>query len=377
MKRTLLGIGLVLIAAQLACGSESATYVAPPVEGQAGLSYDGDLQALLDANFEADGPSVVVLVDAPEGRFVAARGMADIYEATPADVGGRFRIGSVSKTFLAAALLDMVDDGLISLDDTLASRLPARITDNIRYSDRITVRQMLNMTSGIYNYSESDVFWKDAESDPLWYFWSVEDGLSYVYDADPYFAPGEGYEYSNSNYLLLQLMIEDITGQSLGQVIDERVVAPLGLQNTYNEAYRDPEAGIVRAYEEDFVLGWLDVTDANDTLGWGDGGMIATADDLAAFMRALISGRVLSPARQADMMTFVDDGDDGYGLGLMRYESAWGEVFGHSGLTSGFACQVWYLPDRDLAVVVLMASEDLSGYGEDIAEEAAYIILER
>jgi D-alanyl-D-alanine carboxypeptidase len=172
-------------------------------------------------------------------------------------------------------------------------------------------------------------------------------------------------------------MIEGITGQSLGQVIDERVVAPLGLQNTYNEAYRTPDIAIVRCYEEDTIFGWVDVTVGNDTLGWGDAGMISTADDLAAFMRALLQGRVLSPARQADMMTFVDDGDDGYGLGLMRYESAWGEVFGHSGLTSGFASQVWYLPDRDLAVVVLLASEDLSGYGEDIAEEAAYIILEQ
>jgi D-alanyl-D-alanine carboxypeptidase len=148
MKHYLLGIGVVLITAQLACGSESATYVAPPMDGQAGLSYDSALQALLDENFEADGPAVVVLVDSPEGHFVAARGMNDIYEETPADVGGRFRIGSVSKTMLAAALLDMVDDGLISLDDTMMSRLPSHITDNIPYSDRITVRQMLNMTRG-------------------------------------------------------------------------------------------------------------------------------------------------------------------------------------------------------------------------------------
>lgn len=320
-----------------------------------------ELQAIVDQHIDPQGPSVIVLIDSPEfGRAVAHQGLADIDAGTVVRVDDRFRIASVSKTMLAVIMLQLAEEGEISLDDAAADYLPDEIVENIENVDQATIRQLLNHTSGIDDYLGTDEFWNalDGHQDQVW---TPAEALTYAYDLPALFEVGEGYSYSNSNYLLLQLIAEEVSGQPYGALIREGIAEPLGLQNTYAEHFETRDGGTVRAYTGG-AGDWEDVTDYNDGTGLGDGGVITTAADLAAYMQALVSGDTLiSDESRAEMQEWVDDEEGGlYGLGLSAYDyGAAGQVIGHSGTASGFGAEMWYVEDAEATIIILFASEDV------------------
>lgn len=332
---------------------------------------DAELAAALEDYIADDEPGLVVHILSTETNVSAAAGLADLNARTPLEITDRFRIGSASKTFVATIVLQLVDEGAVSLDDPISAYLPAEITQQVANADSASVRQVLNMTSGIYSYTDSDAF-DDATFDDPGYAWTAAEVIAFAYDEAPYFAPGEDYYYSNSNYILLQLLIESITGQSLADQLEARIFTPLGMDSC---ALEDPTRigeGIVRGYGFGDGDQMEEVTFINDGVGLGDGGIVCAAADLARFLPALIEGELLSDEQLAEMLTYVDDGEgEGYGLGIGTRASDYGTLLGHDGATSGFQSDMLYLPEEGISIVVLT-----NNFDSEIVTDVAAAALE-
>jgi D-alanyl-D-alanine carboxypeptidase len=345
---------LTLLGPLAACG-------APPPDS---------LAAILSARYSARGPAVAVFLDrGPAGTDFASIGLADRDRGLPARKDDHFRIGSITKSFVALALLDMQQDGLIDLDDPLSEWVDADLVEGIEGAEDASLRQLANMSSGLFDYLEEEDFWLAVADEPS-FPWVPRELLFYAYGHPPAFAAGQGYGYSNTNYLLLQLAMERASGMDLDDILQQRVIRPLGLEQTWLELSGTPQGSIVPSLADINGDGALD--DArllNDGTGMADGGLVSRASDLATFARALYKGDLLDDAAQAELMTTIDAGDnEGYGLGISRIETEFGEAWGHEGATGGFQAFLWYLPAIDTSIVAWTNSEasDLDGLLEAV-----------
>lgn len=322
-----------------------------------------------------DEPGVVLFVKHSGDQWIGAAGLADLEMGVSVETDDLFRIGSITKPLVATVILQLVEEGEMMLDDTIATYLPDGVAANIANGQDATVRQMLQMTSGIFDYIESDAF-DDAVYSGSGTMWTADTALGYAFDERPYFAAGDGYYYSNSNYLLAELIIENVTGQSLAEALSARIFEPAAMASCFVETPDRFAAGIVRGYAffDDF---YEDITELNDGVGMGDGGVICNAADLAKFPAALWNGEFISEAMLNEMFDTVGDGDGGnYGLGIDYGENEFGLIeIGHAGSTSGFNANMVYVPDEDL-VVVIMTNDFDSEIVEDLTIEAQAIALD-
>jgi D-alanyl-D-alanine carboxypeptidase len=236
-------------------------------------------------------------------------------------------IGSVTKTFVAAAVLQLVAEGRVELDDPMRSHLPGLTT----VSRRITVAHLLEHTSGL-----ADVFNEATrvglETDPG-HAWTLDEILKTV--RDPWYAPGDGWAYSNTNYLLLAMLLEEVTGESLADIVASRLTEPLGLEST-----------VVLSGGADEIL-----SPAWSTIFRGSGAMAAIAADLARWGDALYDGAVLPPAARARMLR---TNEDDYGLGVQRIQIAGRVGYGHTGLLNTDTTLLLHVPSRDVTIALLV-----------------------
>ncbi|PSL53435.1 D-alanyl-D-alanine carboxypeptidase [Saccharothrix carnea] len=258
--------------------------------------------------------------------------------AGEASVGGYFRIGSATKTFVATVVLQLVDEGKVGLDDPV-DRYVAGVPKG-ENGDRATVRQVLNHTSGFYDYAHEEGYstnrWRGADR---FRSYRPQELLDVAFARESYFDPGEGWHYSNTNYIVAGMLIERVTGRTYGDEVRARVLRPLGLAHTTVPGWRPglphPHA---RGYTQ--VDGRLvDATSMNPTLDWAAGEMISTAEDLNRFFDALLSGRLTSAASLDAMRQTVDDTGTifAYGLGLQRFDLPCGRsIWGHGGELIGY-----------------------------------------
>jgi len=353
-----------MIFATVGCG---AAPKASPAERQtvanSHAKLQAELQAIVDKYIDdSDGPAVSVRVESPAvGNVVAHQGLANLDKDTPVRDSDRFRIGSVTKTFVAVIMLQFAEEHLLSLDDPAAKYLPDEIVNRIANVDKVTIRQLLNHTSGIDDYYSTDEF-DDAIGTHQSELWTPEEALTYAYDLPALFEVGERHSYSNTNYLLLQMIMEKVGKEPWGAQVKSRIAEPLGLKDTYAEHFETRKGGTVRSYEDKTKK---DVTDVDDGTGLADGGVISTTADLATYVQALISGDVLlSRQSRKQMQDWVDDGDDGlYGLGLMAIDyddDEDGVMIGHDGTASGFGAEMWFNDNASQStIIMLFASEGL------------------
>ena len=316
-----------------------------------------------------DEPGVVAYVGFAGDEAQGAYGLADLETGEALALDSLFRIASVTKPLVATIVLQLTEAGDIDLDAPIADYLPAYIADNVMNAEDATIRQMLQMTSGIFNYTESDAF-DDAVYDDFSHMWTAEDVIEFTYGVDADFDAGTDYYYSNSNYILAQLIIESVTGNSLADELDERIFAPAGMDSCYLETADRFAEGIVRGYE--FYDEFEDITEINDGTGLGDGGVVCSASDLAKFLPALVDGVYLGEDMLEAMFDTVDDGYGGaYGLGIGYDETEYGLMLNHDGATSGFQSVMSYLPDDDVVIVLLT-----NNFDSDIMQDLAYDILD-
>jgi D-alanyl-D-alanine carboxypeptidase len=324
------------------------------------VTLNAELMALLENNLAATDPGVVLFVGDNQSSSRAAYGLANIETNTPIKLTDYFRIASTSKPMVSAALLTFVDAGDIALDDPIADYLPADIVNNLASVSGTTVRQMLQMTSGIPDYLDTTAFVDAVEAAPRT-FWTPAQMLEFAYDEPAKFTPGSGFDYSNSNYILAQIIIETLSEKTLAVVLKETVFDPAGMTDCYLETADTFAQNITRGYDNS--LPWdtesgdtlLDVTEINDGVGLGDGGVVCRIDSLVRFLPALLAGDILTENTLAAMLNgLANDRGAPYGLGIdVDNEGAFGLTIGHDGATSGFQTSLIYLPEDNLSVAAI------------------------
>jgi D-alanyl-D-alanine carboxypeptidase len=327
-----------------------------------------DLDAALKKSFkESDAPGVVAAVQTPDFTWVQAMGVADRASGEPMTPEMHHRVGSVTKTFTATLLLKATDEGLLSLDDTIDQYIKG-----VPNGDKITLHQMSDMTSGIASYTEDDQWQEEWLSDPT-RVWAPEELARIGIKESPLFDPGSAWFYSNTNYVLLGLVLEQVTGKPINQLYQKKIIEPLGLEET---SFPGTSSAIPEPYDHGYTLQGkssgqkpIDSTDWSPSMAWTAGEMISTVDDLLAYGRALGTGKgLLSPKAQKERLdSFVSDvpplnqpplkGDLAYGIGLGK-DHGW---IGHNGEIPGYNTYLFYHPDLDAVVVVLVNSDISSG----------------
>ncbi|MGD8361395.1 MAG: serine hydrolase domain-containing protein [Gemmatimonadota bacterium] len=323
----------------------------------------GGFQELLNRYVREGLPGVVLLVRTPQGSWNGAAGYAKLETEDSMLPTHRHYAASVTKMYTATAVLLLAEDGLIDLDAPISTYLPESVYSPIPNGARATVRQLLSHTSGIPDFSGDLAYDLDFLNDPSGSY-PTERLLSYLHGQSRVFEPGAGYFYSNANYLLLALIMDHVTGGSHAEVISHRILEPLHLAATYykNEPEYPRPPGLVNSYQD--VAGDGRLMNVSDLAVYalqifsGNAGVIGTSADFAAFIEALLDGRVLEPASLSQMQSWGERSR--YGLGLNFIETPYGPGIGHSGGDSGALAQVRRFPDR-AATLVLLANGGDSG----------------
>ncbi|OLR95489.1 serine hydrolase [Actinokineospora bangkokensis] len=319
----------------------------------------------------AAGAQFRVSVD--DGTFVTTSGLREFGSTDPVPADGRFRIACITKVFVSVVLLQLKAEGKLDLDATVSSILPDLLPE---HGDRVTVRNLMQHTSGLFNHADSfqrpgERFQRDRYN-----HYDAADLVAVAAARPLNFEPGTTFEYSNTNYIALGLLIKAITGRSYAEEIRERVIEPLGLTGTSlpgdDPTIQGPHArGYMQIGGES-----VDVTEMNPSEACSAGEMLSTTADLDAFLVALMGGRLLGPAEFAEMKTTVPPEwvplpmSNGYGLGFMPLETACGlSLWGHGGGIPGYATFIGATLDgrrRLIASITLdIDPDDFSGTFED------------
>ncbi|UIX34583.1 serine hydrolase domain-containing protein [Streptomyces sp. GQFP] len=341
--------GLVGIAAAVAVAAgalTAPTAVAAPTERQARTerqanTHDATRKAM-DEVVKSGVTGVVVEVADGQGVWKATAGVGNLKTKQPRNADDRYRAGSITKTFIATVLLQLEAEGRLSLDDTVDKWLPGVVHGNGHDGRKITVRQLLNHTSGIFDYTDDlafqlAIFLPQTFAENRYRTWTPAELMTIAMSHKPSFAPGTSWSYSNTNYLLAGMVINKVTGKSYGDEVRARVIEPLGLHGTYmpgtDPGVPQPSS---RAYSKFDLPGGriYDVTEMNPSWANSAGEIISTAGDLNRFSSALLRGKLLPAAQLAEMKaTFpapLVGGD--YGLGIFVRKLTCGvEIWGHSG----------------------------------------------
>ncbi|WP_199195538.1 serine hydrolase [Nocardia sp. MDA0666] len=357
----LAGVGLLSALAVQACDTGGGE----PTRKEMYRTVTQALDTLVRSGF----PGAQVTIDGPDGHRVLTAGVGDIATGMPIADDARVRIGSNTKTFVAAVVLQLVAEGKVDLDAPIERSLPGVVQGNGNDGNRITVRQLLQHTSGLPDYlgggdpeptAPANTPQLRADADEIrWAHYEPEDLVRIALSMPPRFEPGERSVYTNTNYILLGMLIEKVTGRSAEAEIAGRILEPLGLRDTYfpdahGTGIRGPHP---RGYQETGG-GRTDFTDLDPS--WADtaGAMVATPDDLNRFFTALLAGKLLPAAQLAEMKHTLpwDRGEpgSGYGLGLIHQPVSCGrDVWGHGGSIPGFATRNGVASDGTAVVVTV------------------------
>ncbi|MEO3975279.1 serine hydrolase domain-containing protein [Streptomyces sp. CAU 1734] len=300
---------------------------------------------------EASVPGVTVGLWAPgKGSYVRSFGVADKATGAPMEPDLNMRIGSETKTFTVTALLELVDQDKVGLDDPIGKYI-----DDVPNGDRITLRELAGMRSGLFNYSMDEGFFKAFTSDPDRPF-TPQELLDYSFSHPVQFAPGAEFEYSNTNLILLGLVVEKAGEMPLNEFIERNVLEPAGLTNTVFPTGAEFPSPHAHGYTNQTASGDIeDATDWNPSWGWAAGAMISDLQDLRSWARTLATGTLLTPETQAERLDIAPTTipGAGYGLGIFNVQG-W---IGHNGSLPGYESLTVYLPEARATMVVLLNTD--------------------
>jgi D-alanyl-D-alanine carboxypeptidase len=336
-----------------------------------------ETEDLLEAVVETGVSGAIVVADGPGGRVEAAAGVADVTTGEALTPGHRFRIGSVTKIFVAALVLRLVEDGMLELDGEAAP-----------FAEDITIRQLLNHTSGLDDFVGDPIaFFEPYREDPG-HRWKLEarDELGLVLEQPRLFEPGTGWAYHGSNYVVLRLLVEEATGSSLRDALRERIFEPLSLDRTdlVEGPLRDDCA---RGYlpPDNPILpggpGLVDVTEIDVPFHRAGGGIVSTAGEVATLLRAVLGGELLPEELRAEMLDAVVSDwaeTDRYGLGIGeitalmgRKRSPCGPAWGHLGFSLGYIAVALSSENGERQVVICTNGHPASEAAEESFFDAA------
>jgi len=321
-------------------------------------------------------PGAMVLLRTPQGQFNAAVGTTEVGAQTPPSANTHFRIASNTKTMTAALIVLLAQDGKLKFSDPVSAHVP-----DVPNGENITIAQLLKMRSGLYGYTADPELSAVMDADPS-KAWTPQEVLAIAFRHPPQFPPDAEYEYSNTNYALLGLIAEKVGGRPLAQQLQERLFGPVGLTQTslpatddtsipvpYSHGYMyggsyyaladDPYPADMQAAAKAGTLQPIDYTNQNSSYATAAGGAISTADDLAKWMEALVSGKVFNADYHQQWLTSLQAEDPdapdgqkyGYGISYQRFGPN-AAMFYHGGELPGFNSFMGYDPDNDVALVI-------------------------
>ncbi|MEU7479097.1 serine hydrolase domain-containing protein [Lentzea sp. NPDC042327] len=347
--------------AGLLAATTGTALAADTTAGATGGAIDrGVVQGALD-QITASGGALGVQVRVTDGRhrLTARSGKAELDRNRPVPENGRFRIGSITKTFVSTVLLQLAGEGKLDLDAPVVRYLPGSI------DTRITVRQVLQHTSGLYDYTSALPLDPDGFEQIRYKHWSPQEMLKISTDRPLDFEPGTQWSYSNTNYVVAGLLVEKITGRPYEKAVEQRILKPLRLADTEVPG-DDLDIRGPHAHGYSTVKGKpTDVTRLNPSVAWAAGEMISTTKDLDTFVVALASGKLLKPAQQQEISRTTAVSPD-YGLGLQVQTLPCGtKVWGHGGGIPGYSSELLTTPDTRKRLELSATSAPTSGNPTD------------
>ena len=363
-------VGVALLIA--ACSRPGST-----VDTSAPKTIQAELQTMLDRTAkELLIPGAVIVLRAPQADFMVSYGTTLLGATNPPDADTHFRIASNTKTMTAAVIMQLAQENNLSLDDPISKYIP-----EVPNGDNITIAQLLEMRSGLYNYTNDPVISATIDTDPV-KVWTPAELLAIAFAHPPNFPPGTKYEYNNTNYALLGVVIEKLDGKPLAQVMHDRLFGPQNMQDTelpasnvntipepYSHGYlygsssvaltgEPPYSTEVQAAARAGSLLPKDYTGVNPSVAAAAGGVISTADDLATWIKALVAGRVLDPAYQRQWLDSLKPEDPSkpkgqkYGYGIAQLSWGPNTIYFHGGETPGYNSKISYDPANDMTLIV-------------------------
>ncbi|TDV45063.1 D-alanyl-D-alanine carboxypeptidase [Pseudomonas graminis] len=338
------------------------------------MTSHSHLQAFIDHLAPDLVPGLALAIGNSRGViWKGAAGYVDLEQDMPAHPGCIFGVGSITKVFVAVVTLQLVEEGRIGLDRTLAQYLPVPMLKGIANAATATIRQLLSHYSGIASWEDDALWIRDGRGEHLTpgKRWARCEPLDYIRDVGAVCEAGEDFHYSNTNYTLLGLLIEAVTSQALEQVLAQRILNPLKMTSTgFEEAEGLTVSGISRRYHwatDSFLQtagispsyrhagpGLLDVSASQLSVEWAAGGIVSSASDIVTFMAALKSGRLLGPTMQRQFFAWLPaQPGRQMGLGIFRACTPYGPVIGHGGNVLGFSATTWWFEDTDCVLALL------------------------
>lgn len=302
---------------------------------------------------QSGAPGAIVYVRTPTGTRAGVAGYADYAAHVSMRAPDRYRVASVTKAFVAVVILQLEAEGKLHIDDPVEKYLPHVVPNG----NAITLRELMNHTSGLFNYTDDGAF----TNDPITGFsrtWTPAELLAVAFAHPANFAPGTNWSYSNTNYVVLGLVVEAVTGEPLGQVLQERIFTPLGLTSTSFPLTIDLAPDFVHGYVELPGSPLIDVSPGlNPSWGWAAGAIVSNARDVAAFYRGLMTGKLLAAA-QLDEMESPTATSGTYGLGIANASLACGHAFTHDGDFLGWRNIVYSTANGGRQAVVMVNVND-------------------
>lgn len=356
LRRAALPLLLLLLLSALAPAPARATPRGTTLAPELTQALDA---ALARARADSKAPGALLYVNIPgHGSYSGASGVADLAAGTPLAPGARVRVASLTKPFVAVVALQLVQEGWLLLDHTVERWLPGLV----RGGDRITVRQLLRHTSGLPDYLSDGIVGQTRRSPER--TWAPQELVARAMGRPALFVPGTPgrWAYSNTNYILLGLIIERVTGNALELELRQRIIEPLGLRGTTLAPPTADPGDLAHGY-----VGRSDYTALNMSVAWAAGGLISTVDDLGRFEQALLGGALLRPETLAMMLDCGGTGgawgvaDLAYGMGIMRRTLPAAGLapetrlaLGHTGALGGYRAAMWHLPGSGITIVAAL-----------------------
>jgi D-alanyl-D-alanine carboxypeptidase len=295
-----------------------------------------DLEVRADRLVAAGVPGVAVAVIAGDQTVLIARGVADRATGESLTPDHRFRVASVAKSVVASVILQLADEGELALHDSVEDWLPGVLPENAD----ATLEDLLRLQSGIFSYDRDERHMAPYFAGDFEYRWAPEALVGLAAEHPALFRPGERFDYSNTNYVLLGLIIQKITDRPLADVVRERITEPLGMSTSEMALGSEMTAPYARGYMLGLGEEPVDVTDISASSVFGNGNLVATVRDVAVFYGALVRGEVVSAA-QLPQMFRPDPAVAGthYGMGVWRFDDGiqpCGSFVGHDGAAPGY-----------------------------------------
>jgi D-alanyl-D-alanine carboxypeptidase len=326
----------------------------------------GLFQAVLDKYKKKGLPGITALIHDSSGTWAGAAGKADIKKGINMETCHVAKVASITKIFMGVLVMKLVEDGTLQLDSKITDWLPSKITDKIKNAGECTLRQLMNHQSGIYDIIEDNGFYLAVLNNPN-KKWTQMELLEYVYNKPSAFITGQGPKYSNTNTLLVSMIIEKATGRSHADLLRERVIDPLQLNNTFYYWHDDLPAYTAQGYFDLYNNNQIQNL-SNYSTGSGNGytGLYSSVNDMKIFVEALLKNKtLLQPSSLAEMLTFEPKtGDDRLlGPGMMKdfinrpdpNEFA----YGHRGRDLAYSADLFYFPNQDITFTLIV------NYGTD------------